>query len=83
MQIQIESTDQLKTIEDVFPPPCIHADGKTFCPECRWAWEYDPDSYLEYGDHPAGLKNWRALQKEIKGARNAKIASDIDSSLPF
>lgn len=43
---------------------CIHA-AAGLCPACQAEYDYDPGAYLEYGDHPAGLANWRALWEEI------------------
>ena len=41
-------------------PPCIHGDGTSLCGNCREAYETDPDAYIEFGDHPEGMKRWAA-----------------------
>src|SRR5262249_53714744 len=46
------------------PPTCIHA-ARGPCPACQAEYDEDPQAYLEYGDHPQGLANWRALQAEM------------------
>jgi hypothetical protein len=54
-----------ETLGKTFPPPCIHGDGKSLCPACQEAWDTDPESYLEYGDHPAGIQRWHELCEEM------------------
>jgi hypothetical protein len=71
---------------DDYPPPCIHA-ASGLCPDCRDAYEEDPSGYLDYGDHPAGLARWQALQAEI-AADSASPESRAESQeseddLPF
>jgi hypothetical protein len=51
---------------------CIHAESG-LCPRCIEEYRYDPDSYLEFGDHPAGLARFRQLQAEL--AREALEAA--------
>lgn len=69
--------------DDIWPPPCIHSpDGRTLCPDCQATYDGDPESYIEFGDHPAGLKNWRALQDEIARGAEERTQS-TDPELPF
>ncbi len=49
----------------ILPPACVHTTDGTLCPSCRHEWEEDPTAYNEYGDHPEGLKRWRALQADM------------------
>lgn len=47
---------------------CIHQikiNQSGLCPECQEEYDYDPQSYIEYGDHPEGLKNWNHLLDEM------------------
>ena len=67
------------------PYTCIHADSG-LCDTCQADWDYDPDSYAEFGDHPEGLARWRALQEEMtaEAARIAALPSEVDDpSIPF
>ena len=43
---------------------CIHADDG-LCEDCHEAFEYDPESYMEYGDHPDGLRRFAELRQEL------------------
>jgi len=61
------------------PPPnltCVHVldwptPGGGLCPSCAAAFDADPDAYLEFGDHPAGLENWRREQQLWAGEEAA------------
>jgi len=67
-----------------WPPPCVHGNGRTLCADCQAAYDYDPESYIEYGDHPAGLERWRELQEEIAaGAALPTTRSIADPDIPF
>lgn len=46
-----------------FPPPCIHTNGAGLCASCQAGYDYDPSAYLEFGDHPEGLANWKREQE--------------------
>jgi len=39
------------------PEHCIHQEHG-LCARCTEAWEEDPMAYLEFGDHPAGVRRW-------------------------
>jgi len=68
----------------IYPEPCIHGDGKTLCPDCQAGYDVDPEAYDEYGDHPAGLERWRALQEEIaRDAATTPSQAVQDDSIPF
>jgi hypothetical protein len=43
---------------------CIHMD-EGLCSHCQADYDYDPQSWIEYGYHRQGEANWRELQKEI------------------
>lgn len=63
---------------------CIHAQVG-LCRECQDEYDYDPESYVEFGDHPEGLLRWRSLQEEIAefNRRRAEIpARDATSPTP-
>lgn len=46
------------------PLTCLHCPSG-LCAECLADYEEDPLTYLEFGAHPEGEENWRALQEEI------------------
>jgi hypothetical protein len=40
---------------------CIHStDG--LCEQCQADYDEDPDAWIEYGPHPAGIARWAAEQ---------------------
>jgi hypothetical protein len=59
--------DDRVTLTDATGLTCIHAD-RGLCPDCREEYEEDPSGWLEYGQHPAGLARWRALQARVAAA---------------
>lgn len=66
---------------------CIHEDDG-LCPTCEAEYEADPLSWLEYGQHPAGLENWQRLQDELAADRPPEHNDDMpepfdDSEIPF
>lgn len=62
---------------------CIHQPGG-LCPACREDFEADPSAWLEFGDHPAGRANWRALLDDIAAdAARTPPAAASDSEIPF
>jgi hypothetical protein len=60
---------------------CVHCcDG--LCPVCQAQFEEDPDSWIQFGDHPAGIANWEALCAEMR-AYSPLCSERPDASLPF
>jgi hypothetical protein len=43
---------------------CIHCDHG-LCPDCRADFEADQEAWYEFGNHPAGIANWKRLLEEI------------------
>jgi hypothetical protein len=66
--------------DEPFPPSCIHTNGAGLCPDCQAEYDSDPMAYVEYGEHPEGRENWRALQEEIARTPPAPLP---DPDLPF
>lgn len=60
---------------------CVHA-AAGLCPQCRADFDEDPQAYLEYGDHPAGLERYRALLEEM-AQRPEPLPEYDDSHIPF
>lgn len=52
-------------MNSTFPPPCVHGDGTDLCEDCREVFNHDPESYLEYGNHPDGLRRFAELLREL------------------
>ena len=53
------------------PPPdlnCIHSD-KGLCPECRADYDVDPEAWIEFGQHKAGIERWWKFQAELEAAQ--------------
>jgi ferredoxin len=73
--------------EEIYPPPCIHADGKSLCAGCQECYDVDPDAYWEFGDHPAGLERWKREQELIaaSAAESAVGSAGMhdDPNIPF
>jgi hypothetical protein len=71
----------------ILAPPCIHTDGKGLCQDCLAEFAADPEAYLEYGEHPAGIERWRAVQEEMAAhaiqAEAARLAGGSDPEIPF
>lgn len=44
---------------------CIHSESG-LCPACQEDFDADPEAWFEFGDHPAGIERWEALQAEIR-----------------
>lgn len=65
--------------------PCVHMD-EGLCAECQADYDEDPSAWDEYGNHPVGLANWRALQDEI-AAEAERVRSlppmQDDPSIPY
>lgn len=74
---------------DEYPPRCIHAkEGEQLCEACEEAFEEDPGAYLEYGDHPEGLRRWQELQTELDYEAIAWLEHTLrnpcpESDIPF
>jgi hypothetical protein len=44
---------------------CVHAESG-LCDACQADYDEDPESWEEFGSHPAGIANWEALQAEMR-----------------
>ncbi len=64
---------------------CIHMPaGGGLCPACQADYDYDPDSFLEFGNHFAGLARWRKLKEEMDAAHREPIAPSVpDGDIPY
>lgn len=68
---------------------CIHrlsvsADG--LCPACQEDYDTDPESWIEFGDHPQGIANWKAEQELIaqwEREQAARPPVECDPEIPF
>ncbi len=58
---------------------CIH-QKIGLCPSCLDDFEEDESAWHEFGEHPAGLANWEALQAEL--AADAACAAAQDRTPP-
>lgn len=45
----------------MMPLTCIHAD-RGLCPSCQTAHDADPDSFVLFGPHAAGIARLRRLE---------------------
>lgn len=67
-------------------PDCIHAPGG-LCPDCQADYEEDPEAWLEFGEHQAGIERWRKLQEEMDADAAAQrlMAAEgaPDKHIPF
>jgi hypothetical protein len=64
-------------------PHCIHV-AHGLCRNCLDEYLEDPQAWEEFGDHPQGIANWRALEDEI--AREQVWLTDLpeqDDDVPF
>jgi hypothetical protein len=64
---------------------CIHA-AAGLCPACTADYDADPAAWVEYGDHPAGLAAWQALQEEMDremGRARTEPVPPPDPTVPF
>lgn len=64
---------------------CLHHAALSLpglCPECQAEYDYDPDSWVEYGHHEAGEARYRALLEEIAEYAARPQVPD-DPTLPF
>ena len=67
----------------MYPPACIHGDGKSLCPSCQACYDYDPSAYIEYGDHPQGIANTKALDEQIAADAVSQPYVAPDPNIPF
>lgn len=61
---------------------CIHAQAG-LCPNCQAQYDYDPDSYWEFGDHQEGIARWQALQEELAARTPPASGQWNDPDIPF
>jgi hypothetical protein len=66
---------------------CIHCEavGRTgLCVACKAEYDEDPESWIEYGDHPAGIENQKRLKEELEAWRPV-LAQHVkaDPDIPF
>src|SRR5262245_30822344 len=59
---------------------CVYAVRGLY-PECRAEFNEDPEAYIEFGNHPAGIERYRALLNEL--IRAEAISPDDAGHLPF
>ena len=71
-------------LERVIALTCVHAIVG-LCPACQEEYYGDPSAYWEYGDHQAGIANWKALQEEMarSAAESLAAPSEPDPNIPF
>lgn len=61
---------------------CVHRESG-LCPECQATYDYDPDSWIEYGDHQEGIRRFRELLAELDARVAAKPPEAVDRDIPF
>jgi hypothetical protein len=64
---------------------CIHSK-MGLCESCQADYDADPAAWVEYGDHPAGIAAWQALQEEMDremGRARAEPVPPPDPTVPF
>lgn len=57
---------------------CVHT-AAGLCPACQADYEADPIAWIEYGDHPDGIRRSRDLAEEL-AARPVVVAPPVDDS---
>jgi hypothetical protein len=65
---------------------CIHRLelGSTgLCVACQAECDMDPDAFFEFGQHPQGEANWKALQEEMAAEMASWDDWEPDDSIPF
>lgn len=66
---------------------CIHMPepGEGLCPDCQADYEDDPQSWHEFGDHPAGIERWKELEADLANRLEAdpSIPGVTDDDLSF
>lgn len=78
------------------PVTCIHfkatpvPGSHNLCSNCLAAYQDDPESYLEFGDHPDGIQNWLDLEAEmhtwepiVKNAITRITGNPLTDDFPF
>jgi hypothetical protein len=65
---------------------CVHAD-QGLCPACQAEYEEDPQAWIEFGDHPAGLARWKpvqdAMDREAEDLARDGLLPPSDDTIPF
>jgi len=62
---------------------CIHQQ-KGLCPDCQEAYNAEPESWLEFGEHEEGIKNWEALKEEMRTwQKDWQFENDVGEDIPF
>jgi hypothetical protein len=67
-------------------PPGYAVEGGGLCPACAADYDADPTAWLEYGDHPAGIAAWKALQEEMDREATRARTEPVpppDPTVPF
>ena len=56
---------------DQDPPACVHPHdgGDPLCPACRRAYDEDQQSWLDFGEHPEGIRRWAEYQEHTEAER--------------
>lgn len=70
----------------IYPTPCIHGDGTNLCSDCQEEFDTDPGAWEEFGEHPQGAANWKAMQEEMaaEAERVARLPPAVpDPNIPF
>jgi hypothetical protein len=67
-----------------YPNHCIHRAGP-LCPDCQRDADEDPDAWTTHGNHPAGLAQFAADQRERAEwiAQQPDDTPRDDSEIPF
>lgn len=60
---------------------CIHRT-LGLCDLCQFEYDEDPDAWVEYGFHKAGIERWVTLQEEMNQASREAVGA-ADPDLPF
>jgi hypothetical protein len=61
---------------------CIHRETG-ICERCAAERDADPQSWIEFGRHPEGVRNWNALNDEMKADRCRPRTISADDDIPF
>lgn len=64
------------------PMICIHS-AAGLCRRCRELYEEDPEAWIEYGNHSAGIRRRQEMQEEIDAERDRARANQVDNDLPL
>jgi hypothetical protein len=64
-------------------PTCLHTTSG-LCPACQADYDADPEAWLDYGDHPAGVARTLALWAELAAEQAAAgPPAEPDPTIPF